>query len=239
MQAMILAAGKGTRLSPLTDALPKPMVPLAGKPLLEYAIELLKKHGIRQIAMNLHHHPEIITGHFARGEKWGVEILYSVEPELLGTAGAVKQLECFFTGTFLALYGDNITTCDLTRLISFHQDHGGVATIALYYREDPTMSGIVEVGPNDRIERFLEKPAPDQVFSHWINAGVLVLESTILSCIPADRPSDFGRDIFPALLATDQSVYGYRMMAHEGLWWIDTPEDLRCVQSLFEQGGLP
>lgn len=236
---MILAAGKGTRLRPLTDTLPKPMVPLAGKPMLEYTIELLKTHGIRQIAMNLHHYPEMITGHFSRGEKWGVEILYSVEAELLGTAGAVKKLERFFTETFLVVYGDNLTTCDLSRLMSFHQDRRGVASIALHYREDPTMSGVVSVGPNDRIHRFLEKPEPGQVFSHWVNAGVLVLEPTILSHIPADRPSDFGRDVFPALLAAGQPLYGYRMPAHEGLWWIDTPEDLQRVQRQFEQGGIP
>jgi NDP-sugar pyrophosphorylase family protein len=110
----------------------------------------------------------------------------------------------------------------------------------LYYRDDPSQSGIVGLDENDRITRFLEKPRPDQVFSHWVSAGIFILEPQVLEAIPADGAPDFGRDVFPALLAAGQSLYGYRMSADEGLWWIDTPEDLRRMESgkwRMERGG--
>lgn len=236
MKAMVLAAGQGTRLSPLTDQMPKPMIPVAGRPILEHNLRLLAKHGIREVVINLHHQPEVVTDYFGDGSTWGVAITYSREAELLGTAGAVARVSEFFDGPFLVLYGDNLTTCDLTRLRDFHQAKGGVGTIALFHREDPTSSGIVGLDADDRVVRFLEKPAPYQIFSHWVSAGLLVLEPDVLKYIPKEGPCDFGKDILPVLVKAGHSLYGYRMT--EGLWWIDTNYDYQRVQALSQRGEL-
>ena len=236
MRALVLAAGQGVRLRPLTNALPKPMIAIGGLPILEYNIRLLAKHGIRELVINLHHCPDVVTDYFGDGRSWGVSITYSYEPVLLGTAGAAKKVEALFDSTFLVVYGDNLTTCDMGRLHVFHREKEGVGTVAVFHRNDPMASGIVGLDKDDCITRFLEKPEPHQVFSHWVNAGLLVLEPEVLACIPADRPSDFGRDVLPALIAAGRPLYGYRMI--EGLWWIDTLEDYQSVQELVEKGGL-
>lgn len=233
---MILAAGKGTRLRPLTERIPKPMLRIGGRPILEHNIRLLAKHGIRELVINLHHCPDVVMDYFGDGRPWDVSIIYSYEPVLLGTAGAVKKVEALFEGTFLVVYGDNLTTCEIDQLCAFHREKGGVGTVALFHRDDPTASGIVGLDENDRITRFLEKPEPHQVFSHWVNAGLLVLEPEVLRYIPPDVSCDFGRDVFPALIAAGRPLYGYRMT--EGLWWIDTLEDYQRLQQLAEKGGL-
>ncbi|MDH7475743.1 MAG: nucleotidyltransferase family protein [Anaerolineae bacterium] len=229
---MILAAGRGTRLRPLTERIPKCMVPVGGKPILEHTIEWLQRYGVTDLVINLCHLPDVVMNHFGDGSRWGVQITYSLEKEPLGTAGGVRNVAWFFEGPFFVWYGDNLSTCRLDRLYAFHKTKGGVATIALHYRENPTASGIVGLDENDRITRFLEKPRPDQIFSHWVNAGIFLLEPTVLKAIPVDGAPDFGRDIFTALLAAGQRLYGYRMSANEDLWWIDTPEDLRRVQEI-------
>lgn len=239
MKAMILAAGQGTRLRPLTDHIPKCMVSVGGKPVLEHTIEWLRRYGVTELIINLHHLPGVVMNHLGDGIGWGVKITYSVENEPLGTAGGVKNVEWFFDGPFLVWYGDNLSTCDLTHLYAFHQAKDSVVTIALYYREDPTASGIVGLDKTDRITRFLEKPRPDQVFSHWVNAGIFVLEPAVLEAIPTEGSPDFGRDVFPAMLTAGQPLYGYRMSADEGLWWIDTPEDLQRVQQIADSGHQP
>jgi len=227
---MLLAAGLGTRLHPLTDTISKCMIPIAGKPLLEHNVGALRSYGVTDLVINLHHLPQTVMSHFGDGSGLGVRINYSVEPELLGTAGAVKKVEQFFDGPFFVWYGDNLSTCRLDRLWQFHQSKHAVATIALHYREDPTRSGIVGLDENDRVTRFLEKPRPDQVFSHWVNAGILALEREVLEVIPKEGVTDFGRDIFPALLERDSAIFGYRMAEDESLWWIDTAEDLARVE---------
>lgn len=236
MKAMILAAGQGTRLKPLMDRIPKPMVLVAGKPILEHNLELLARHGVREVVINLHHQPQTIVEHFGDGFRWGVHITYSFEPELLGTAGAVKRVREQFDSTFLVLYGDNLTTCDLSRLVAFHRAKSGITTIALHYRDDPTASGIADLDDQDRVIRFVEKPNPEQVFSHWVSAGILVLEPAVLDAIPGRKNIDFGRDLFPSLLAHGEQLYGYRMSQGEDLWWIDTPEDLEGVKAIWEEG---
>jgi len=235
MKAMILAAGQGTRLRPLTDHIPKCMVSIGGKPVLEHTIEWLRRYGVTEIIINLHHLPEAIRGYFGDGQKWGVRITYSLEHRPLGTAGGVRNVAWLFDGPFFVWYGDNLSTCDLSRLYQFHQAKGGLATIALHHRDDPTQSGIVALDEDDRIVRILEKPRLDQVFSHWVSAGIFVLEPQVLEAIPAEGAPDFGRDVFPALLDHGVSLYGYRMAGDEGLWWIDTPEDLRRM----EKGSSP
>ncbi len=225
-KAMLLAAGQGTRLRPLTENISKCMVPIAGKPMLERNVEWLKKFGVTDIIINLHYKPEAITNHFGDGDGFGVRITYSFEQELLGTAGAVKNVASFFDGPFFVWYGDNLSTCRLDHLWESHEAKGGVATIALHYREDPTQSGIVGLDEVDRIVRFLEKPRADQVFSHLVSAGIFVLEPIALDGIASGVPMDFGRDVFPALLESSAPVYGYCMSEDEALWWIDTAADL-------------
>jgi NDP-sugar pyrophosphorylase family protein len=204
------------------------MIEIDGKPILEYNVRLCAQHGIRDLVINLHHHPEVITSHFGDGQSLGVRITYSHERELLGTAGAVKKVAAEFAETFVVLYGDNLTTCDLGRLMAFHKKMGGAMTVALFFRENATASGIADLDEHDRLRRFLEKPRADELFSPWVNAGVLVVEPAVLNVIPEDRPCDFGRDVLPSLLASGESVYGYRMTEH--LWWADSPKDLEYMR---------
>ena len=195
-----------------------------------------RKYGVTDLMINLHYLPQVVKDYFGDGQRCGVRVTYSVEKEALGTAGGVKNVAWFFDGPFFVWYGDNLSTCRLDRLWEFHRAKGGIVTIALHYREDPTQSGIVGLDENDRIVRFLEKPTPDQVFSHWVSAGIFVLEPAVLQAIPAEGTPDFGRDVFPGLLADGQSLYGYRMSPDEDLWWIDTPEDLQSVQEIMGHG---
>ena len=235
---MILTAGQGIRLRPLTDSVPKCMVPVAGKPLLEYTIQWLRQHGVVELVINLCHLPDVVMNHFGDGSRWDVHITYSLERESLGTAGGVRNVASFFDGPFFVWYGDNLSTCDLHRLYRFHRAKGGAATIALYHRQDPTASGIVGLDKQDRITRFLEKPKSEQVFSHWVSAGIFVLEPQVLEAIPSEGAPDFGRDVFPALLARGKPLYGYRMSEKEGLWWIDTLQDLEHVRLEWAKGGI-
>jgi NDP-sugar pyrophosphorylase family protein len=209
------------------------MVPVNGKPIVEHNIEWLGKFGIQEIILNLHHLPTVITDYFGDGSRWGIKITYSFEKNSLGTAGGVKNVANFFDGPFLVWYGDNLSTCDLEKFTNFHLEKGGMASIALFHRENVLASGIVGLDDQDRIIRFLEKPRPEQVFSHWVNAGILVLEPSVLDSIPIKGAPDFSKDIFPALIDSGRNLYGYRMSPSEKLWWIDTPEDLREVQDRF------
>src|SRR5205085_1365494 len=145
------------------------------------------------------------------GSRFGVQLTYSFEPELLGTAGAVKQVAAVFDAPFFVWYGDNLSDCRLDRLWRLHVARSGAATIALHTRDDPTQSGIVELDDNDRVVRFLEKPRADQIFSHWVSAGILVLEPRVLDAIAANQPADFGRDVFLTLLEQGEAIFGYRM----------------------------
>jgi NDP-sugar pyrophosphorylase family protein len=230
-KAMLLTAGRGTRLSPLTETVPKCMVPLAGKPLLEHTIEYLRGYGVTELIVNLHYLPEVVPAYFGDGRRWGVHLTYAPEAELLGTAGSVKKMAAQLAEPFFVWYGDNLSTCRLDQLWQQHEAKGGVATIALYEREDPTQSGIVGLDSYDRITRFLEKPRLQEVFSHWVNAGIFVLDPSVLQAIPAEGTADFGRDIFPQLVAQNARLYGYKMTAGEGLWWIDTLADFKQVES--------
>jgi NDP-sugar pyrophosphorylase family protein len=230
-RAMVLAAGRGMRLRPVTEQLPKCMVRLGGRPLLEYAIRWLRDFDITDLVINLYHMPAAVTAYFGGGQRWGVHITYSVEREPLGTAGGVKRVESLFPDPFFVWYGDNISTCRLDRLWNFHRSCGGVATLALHQRDDPTHGGIVAVDGEDRVTRFLEKPGPRDIFSRWVNAGIYVLDPAVFRRIPSEAIADFGRDVFPSMLAAGDALYGYRMRGDEELWWIDRPEDLNRVES--------
>jgi NDP-sugar pyrophosphorylase family protein len=243
MKAMILAAGQGTRLRPLTEGIPKCMIPIGGRPILEHTVAWFARHDVRDIMINLYFMPQVVIDHFGDGSRWGVNITYSIEQEALGTAGGVKNVAWFFDNAgdsrkrapFVVWYGDNLSYCDLDRMLRFHACNGGLVTMALFYREDVSQSGIVALDDDDRILGFLEKPRPEQVFSHWVNAGILILEPVVLQFIPSGR-QDFSFDVLPALLAADRRLYGYRLSESEGLWWIDTPADLARVQAEWKGG---
>jgi mannose-1-phosphate guanylyltransferase len=209
MNAMILAAGKGTRLYPIIETLAKPMGPIDGRLVLEHTIRWLRDHGVRRVAVNLHHRPESVRGHFGDGSRFGLEISYSEEPELLGTAAGVKRLEAFFEDTFLVVYGDLLTDLDLGALVARHRSVGTAvhATLAVDRRPDVAQGGVVVLDADNRIRRFVEKPRPDEIRSPWVNSGVMVLDRALLARIPAGRFSDFGREVLPAWLAAGVPLF--------------------------------
>jgi NDP-sugar pyrophosphorylase family protein len=238
MKAMLLAAGEGTRLRPHTDQTPKPMLGVGGKPLLEHSVRYLVQCGITEIIINLHHRPEVIQGHFGDGSSMGARIHYSYEPKLLGTAGAVKNVESQFSETFLVLYGDNLTNCALDRLRTEHENHGALITVALHRRDDVSQSGVAGLNGEGRITCFVEKPAPGTRDGSWVNAGILLVSPRALQWIPPNEPYDFGRQLLPRLLEAGQPVYGYLMEGGEKVWWIDRPEDYDRVCDAW-RGGMP
>lgn len=223
MKAVVLAAGKGTRLGSLTEAIPKPMLPVGGRPVIGHLLDLLARSGIKEVFMNLHHHPEVLSGYCGDGSQWGLRITYSVEPELLGTAGAVTNFSRHLSESpFFVVYGDNYLECDPTALRKFHEERKGLATIALFEKEDVTGSGVVKVDDEGRVLEFIEKPPPSETFSRLVNGGLYLLSPAILSLISDVQPCDFGYHVFPALLASSYPIYG-RVM--EGaVWPIDTPD---------------
>lgn len=209
MKGMILAAGEGTRLRPLTNSTPKPMLPINGQPLLTHIILNLKRCGITQFGLNLYHLPDKVIEYFGDGSPLGVSIKYSVETELLGSAGGVKQLQSFFDDTFMLYYGDVLTLADLRPMVEAHQKSGCIATMGLYQVPDPWNRGIVELNEQHQIVRFVEKPPKAEAFSNLANAGIYILEPEIFSWIPPRQVYDFGHDVFPHLLAAKMEVAGY------------------------------
>ena len=201
MKAMILAAGEGTRLRPLTLTMPKPMVPVANTPLLVRTITFLREQGIGEIAVNLFHRADVIREALGDGAGLGVHLHYSDETTLMGTAGGVGRMREFLDETFLVLYGDNLYRADFAPLIAFHRQMQATATIATFTAPNPSACGLVVADASGRVTRFQEKPPPAEVFTDEANAGVYVLEPSVLDFIPEGVPCDFGKDIFPALLA--------------------------------------
>lgn len=208
MKAMILAAGEGTRLRPLTLTLPKPMVPIVGTPLLERTLLWLSGQGVTEAAVNLFHRPQAIPDHF--GDRFaGVRLHYFFEDTLRGTSGGLKAAERVFRdGPFFVIYGDNLIQADLRRLADFHAARNGIGTVGLFRHPNPSAAGIVATDADGRITRFVEKPPAGQVFSDLANAGVYVLDPAVLDLIPDGTASDFGRDVFPRLLAGGLPLYG-------------------------------
>lgn len=234
MKAMLLAAGIGSRLRPLTDHMPKCMVPVGGVPLVERTVHWLRDSGITDLCINLHAHPQVVRRHFGDGSAFGVRLRYAEEPTLLGTAGAVGAVRTWLADApFLVIYADNLIRCDLTRVRALHERTHATATIALFWREDVTRSGMVVLDTDDRILRFVEKPSPQQAISHWVSAGLLLCDPRVLRFIGAP-PTDFGYDVLPALLAAGEQLIGYRMGAEEPLHWIDTPDDLARTERHYQ-----
>ncbi len=212
-----MAGGEGSRLRPLTCTCPKPMMRLLGRPLMEYAIHLLKRHGVEDIAVTLGYLPEAVTDYFDDGADFGVNLRYYTEKEPMGTAGGVKQAQDFLSETFVVLSGDGVTDIDLAAACAFHRKRGALATLVLKRVENPLEYGVVVTGADGRVKGFYEKPGWGDVLSDTVNTGIYILEPEILNRIPADRPCDFGRELFPALVAEGAPVFGYVTEAY----WCD------------------
>jgi mannose-1-phosphate guanylyltransferase/phosphomannomutase len=210
-----MAGGVGNRLRPLTCKLPKPMVPLLDKPVMEYALDHLKRHGITDVAVTVQYLPETITGYFKDGSDFGMRLTYSREEKPLGTAGSVLQAAEGINEAFLVISGDGLTDIDLSAAVRFHKEKGAQATLVLKRMDSPLEYGTVMLNPDGSIDRFVEKPTRAQVFSDTVNTGIYILEPEVLGYIAKDRPVDFANDVFPALLKDARPVYGF---VTEGYW---------------------
>ena len=215
MKAVIMAGGEGTRLRPQTSNLPKPMLPLVGRPMMEHIVSLLRRHGINDIVVTVAFLPNAIRSYFGDGSELGVSMVYATEESPLGTAGSVRNAREQLTERFLVISGDVLTDIDLTSVIAFHEKNEALATIALCAVENPLEFGIVITREDGTIERFLEKPGWGQVFSDTINTGIYVLEPEIFDHIPDGRSVDFSGEVFPAVLEAGQPLYGY---VADGYW---------------------
>src|SRR5690606_25886372 len=217
MKGVIMAGGFGTRLKPLTIHRPKPMVPIANRPIMEHIVNLLKRHGITDLIALLYFQPEHITEYFGDGSASGVRIRYVTADADYGTAGAVRYASDLLEGDrVLVISGDVLTDFDLTRLIEEHEARGAEATITLTSMENPLAFGIVIVdNETGRIERFLEKPTWGEVFSDTINTGIYVLEPEALERVPPRTNMDFARDLFPQMLREGAALYGH---VAQGYW---------------------
>jgi mannose-1-phosphate guanylyltransferase / phosphomannomutase len=209
VKGVVMAGGEGTRLRPLTSNQPKPMVPVVGKPCMEHIVDLLRGHGIEDVIVTVAFLPQAIRSYFGDGESLGVKIEYSVEESPLGTAGSVRLAANKLDDTFVVISGDALTDVNLQRIVDFHRQKGAAVTIGLKSVENPLEFGIVVTDDEGRIERFLEKPSWGQVFSDTINTGIYVLEPEVLRHVPADRPYDFSKELFPLLLEMGRPLYGY------------------------------
>lgn len=236
MKAIVLCAGYGTRLGNLTQDMPKPMLPLQGKPLLAYTLHYLAGQGFDQVAINLHFLPEQITSYCGDGAQFGVDIHYSYEPQLLGTAGAAKNLEPWLADVedFLVLYGDILLDQDLSVLVERHYQARALATLLLHQR--PGSNSLVQIDETGRIMGFVERPTEEQRAAMpypWVNSGVHVLNTRILGYIPAGQPADFPRDVFARIMDKEHlrgvPLTGYRCA-------IDSPARYAEADAAIAQG---
>ncbi len=215
MKAMILAAGVGSRLDPLTRAIPKPMVPVVNRPVIEHIVLDLKKHGFQEIMINLHYLGDVIQEGLGDGSRLGVQISYAQEDKLWGDAGSVKRSQAFFENeTFLVVGGDDISDIDLSGLMALHREKHAASTIATTVVDDPSQFGIVVTDEDGRITRFLEKPKGGDVFSNTANTGVYIFEPDVFDLIPPDTFWGFGNNVFPSLLASGRPLYGFATTAY-------------------------
>jgi mannose-1-phosphate guanylyltransferase/phosphomannomutase len=223
MKAVIMAGGEGTRLRPLTSNCPKPMLPLANRPMMEHIVGLCKRHGIDEIVVTVAFLANQIRTYFGDGSAFGVRMVYATEDQPLGTAGSVRNAMAELDERFLVISGDVLTDIDLDRIIDFHDEHKAMATIGLVAVDNPLEFGIVITKDDGSVERFLEKPTWGQVFSDTINTGIFVLEPEIFDYIDADKPVDFSSEVFPALLADGKPLFG---AVAKGYW-----EDVGTLES--------
>lgn len=250
MKAMILAAGKGTRVRPITDTVPKPMIPIINRPVMEFLVDLLRQHDFRDIIVSTSYLSHEIENYFREGSRFGVNIAYSFEgyhcdgeivPEGAGSAGGLRRTQDFsgfFDETFAVLCGDALIDLDLTKVVEEHRRAGAIATIVL--KEVPIDEvyryGIVQVDDSGRIQRFQEKPRPADALSRLANTGIYIFEPEVLDLVPTDRPFDIGGDLFPLLADKGLPFHGVSMP----FTWIDigtTSDYWQATQSIL-QGGV-
>ncbi|PPC84482.1 MAG: mannose-1-phosphate guanyltransferase [Methylotenera sp.] len=250
MKAMILGAGKGTRVQPITHEIPKPMIPLVRKPVMEYLIELLKKHGVDQIMVNTSHLAPIIENYFRDGEQFGVSMAYSYEGYVesgvaisspVGSAGGMKKIQDFsgfFDETFIVLCGDAWIDLDISKALEIHRQKKAIASIII--REVPHDEvfkyGIVAMDENDRILKFQEKPDPKDAISNLANTGIYIFEPEIFNYIPSGVAYDIGGELFPKLAQENLPFIGI----HLPFQWLDigNVQDVWTVTSQILNGEV-
>lgn len=234
MKAMILAAGAGTRLRPLTLTKPKPMVPIVNEPNLGHILDKVSRAGITEIGMNLHSYPEQIEKFVVNGKKWNLKVHYSKEKTLLGTAGSLLPLKKLFNDdTFIVLSGDGVCDISLSEVVADHKRRGAMATIVLARSNERSELGFVQLNGSHEIRSFLEKPSWADVFSPYVNTGIYVLEPAIFRYFPKRGPFDFAKDLWPKLLAAKIPISGY---IFDGYWCDigNLKEYKRCHRDILE-----
>lgn len=247
MKAMILAAGKGTRVRPITHTTPKPMIPILQKPVMEFLLELLKEHGFDQIMVNVSHLAEEIENYFRDGQRFGVHIAYSFEGRIedgeligdaMGSAGGIKRIQdfqSFFDDTFIVLCGDALIDLDLTEAVRRHKAKGAMASLITKRvpRELVSSYGVVVTDDDGRVLSFQEKPDVDEAASDMINTGIYIFEPQVLDFIPSGEPFDIGSDLFPRLVAAGAAFYALPMEFE----WVDigkVPDYWQAIRSVLQ-----
>jgi mannose-1-phosphate guanylyltransferase len=226
MRAMVLAAGLGTRLRPITFDMPKPMVPVLNRPVMGHILQLLRRHDFDETIANLHWFPELIEAHFGDGSDYGMKLGYSREEALLGTSGGVRNVADFLGEDFLVISGDALTDLDLTAMREFHEGHDGIATLATKRVADTDQFGVAVTDSDGRIGGFQEKPQPSEALSDLANCGIYMFRREIFDFFPApgtseaasagdpDGFADWAMDVFPKLLEGDVPFYSHEIDAY-------------------------
>lgn len=223
MKTVLLCAGLGERLRPLTNDIPKVMVPLAGKPLLQYTIETLKQEGITKFCLNIFYKGEVIKNHFGNGSKFGVRMTYLEEPILWGTGYALKQMRSWLEDAeFLIIYGDKYLEFDFAKFFAWHREKNGLGSIVVGKTANPLGAGIMLLDKENRIIKFKEKPRPEEVFSDLSNKGICIFRPEVFDYIPDDESYDIGRDLIPKLISENLPIFGY--FTTEKIVDVGTPE---------------
>ncbi|MFH1391975.1 MAG: nucleotidyltransferase family protein [Candidatus Diapherotrites archaeon] len=224
-QAFVLAGGKGERLRPLTIETPKPLVKVKEKPILEYSIEILKKHGVTEVILSVGYLHEKIIDYFKDGSDFGLSIVYAIEEEPLGTGGALKQAEEILSESFFMLNGDNIADYNLTKLAKTHFEKNALATLTLSEVDDVSSYGVAKL-EGEKIIEFVEKPQPDKAPSNWVNAGAYAIEKKALEFLP-EGFNLIEKTMFPTL-AEKGKLFSYK---HLGKWFTtDTFERIKNAE---------
>ena len=230
MKAMVLAAGFGTRLRPLTEDRPKCLLPVAGRPLLDWTLRWLRGCGLDECVINLHRFPDKVRNFVGDGSRYDLRIHYSYEPEPLGTAGAVRKVADFFAEPFYVIYSDNFSQWNISKLKTAYERHNALAAMAIHWREDVTHSGMVELDEDNKVLSLVEKPAPEKVTSHYVNAGFYYLSPKVFDYIPGGKFCDFAFDVFPAIIRAGEAVYAVKM--EDPIIGIDTKESYKQANEL-------
>lgn len=237
MKAVVMAGGEGTRLRPMTSSMPKPLLPVANRPIMEHVLRLLKRHGLTDTVVTVQFLASLVKNYFGDGEELGMNLTYANEEVPLGTAGSVKNAEdALRDDSFLVISGDALTDFDLSELIAFHRRKGALVTVCLTRVPDPLEFGITIVDDDGRVERFLEKPTWGQVFSDTVNTGIYVMEPEVFDYVAAGVSVDWSSDVFPQLLKEGKPVFGY---VAEGYWEdVGTHESYQKAQADVLEGKV-